>query len=99
MQPFPKCTKACVFSRKLIGEKDSLSTIRNVLHKAGQNGRKARCKPFINKRNQGIRLNFAKKPANNDFSFWRNVFFKVNLMYLGRMVYPLYGGAKILNPQ
>ncbi|XP_065363321.1 uncharacterized protein LOC135956697 [Calliphora vicina] len=53
----------------------SAETIRRVLRKHDFNGRVARKKPFINKKNQAARLKFAKEHINKDSSFWEPVIF------------------------
>lgn len=58
-----------------IGKSISIETVRNVLRKAGFNGRVARKKPFINSVNRHKRLEFAKKYINQDFNFWKKVIF------------------------
>lgn len=53
----------------------SAETIRRVLRNHGFNGRVARKKPFINKKNQAARLKFAKEHINKDSNFWEQVIF------------------------
>lgn len=50
-------------------------TVRRVLRRAGLNGRIARKKPFISKKNKHIRLTFAHNYVMKDISFWNNVLF------------------------
>ena len=73
--PFLSAPKLATIAENELGKKSSVQTIRNVLIKAGLNGRKARKKPLISKRNQTIRLNFANEHLSKDFSFWKNVLF------------------------
>jgi len=48
-------------------------TIRNILNRSGRKGYYARMKPFINKKNQRKRLNFARLHVSKDISFWKKV--------------------------
>lgn len=50
-------------------------TIRNILRKTGYNGRVARKKPFISKKNKSKRKAFAELYRNKDISFWNSVLF------------------------
>ncbi|GFX14327.1 transposable element Tc1 transposase [Trichonephila clavipes] len=49
--------------------------VRKVLRKAGYNGRVARKKPFIGKRNRVKRLKFAKEHILKPQQFWNEVIF------------------------
>lgn len=73
--PFLSAPKLAVIAESELGKKVCPQTIRNVLHKADLNGRRARQKPLINQRNQKTRLEFAKTYRNKDFSFWETVLF------------------------
>ncbi|GFT46133.1 transposable element Tc1 transposase [Trichonephila clavipes] len=53
----------------------SEETVRRVLRKAGYNGRVARQKPLIGKRNRVKRLKFAKEHILKPQQFWNNVIF------------------------
>ena len=69
----------------------STLTIQNVLHNANIKRRKAKRKLFISTRNQTVRLIFARKHENCDFSFWKNVLFidecKFNIVAFHRKPY------------
>ncbi|GFT07883.1 transposable element Tc1 transposase [Trichonephila clavipes] len=77
VNPFFSVPKLAIIAENELGEKasPSLSTIRNVLHKKNLTERKARQKPFISKRNQKVRREFAKEHENKDFSYWKQVLF------------------------
>ncbi|GFW51973.1 transposable element Tc1 transposase [Trichonephila clavipes] len=53
----------------------SAETVRRVLRKAGCNGRVARKKPLIGKRNRVKRLKFAKEHILKPQQFWNEVIF------------------------
>lgn len=65
------------------GTSVSTQTIRNRLREMGFNGRRPRRKPFINKKNQLKRLNFARDHLSKPMTFWDNVLWsdesKINL--------------------
>ncbi|GFV56609.1 transposable element Tc1 transposase [Trichonephila clavipes] len=73
VNPFHSAPKLAIIAKNESGKKASPSTIRNVLHKKNLTGRKARRKPFISKRNQKVRREFAKEHENKDFSYWKQV--------------------------
>lgn len=50
-------------------------TVRNVLKKYNYWGRIARRKPFVNKRNRKVRLNYCKEYSNHYFDYWKDVLF------------------------
>ncbi|GFV05152.1 transposable element Tc1 transposase [Trichonephila clavipes] len=75
VNPFLCAPKLAIIAENELGKKASPSTIRNVLHKKNLTGRKARQKPFISKRNQKVRREFAKEHENKDFSYWKQVLF------------------------
>ncbi|GFT51040.1 transposable element Tcb1 transposase [Trichonephila clavipes] len=59
-----------------IRERDEyIDTVRRVLRKAGYNGRVARKKPLIGKRNRVKRLKFAKEHILKPQQFWNEVIF------------------------
>lgn len=58
----------------LLGKKCHPETERRVLRDANFHGRTARNKPFI-KKNQKVRIQFAKDHENKDISFWNTVIF------------------------
>lgn len=58
---------AIIAENRKLGKKSSASTTRNVPHEVNLNGGKARPKPLDNKRNQSIRLTFAKELESKDF--------------------------------
>lgn len=53
----------------------SAETIRRILRNHDFNGRIARRKPFISRKNQAARLKFAKEHITKDSSFWEHVIF------------------------
>ncbi|GFS91726.1 hypothetical protein TNCV_1492861 [Trichonephila clavipes] len=53
----------------------SAETVQRVLRKAGYNGRVARKKPLIGKRNRVKRLKFAKEHILKPQQFWNEVIF------------------------
>ncbi|GFY16012.1 transposable element Tcb2 transposase [Trichonephila clavipes] len=57
------------------GRSVSAETVRRVLRKAGYNGRVARKKPLIGKRNRVKRLKFAKEHILISQQFWNEVIF------------------------
>lgn len=73
--PFLSAPKLASIAEKDLGKKCCPQTIRNILERDGFNGRRARHKPLINKRNQKARLRFANEHESKDFSFWKNVLF------------------------
>lgn len=56
-------------------KKCNAETIRRVLRKNGLNGRIARKKPYLSKKNITLRKKFAKDYGSKDFDFWKNVLF------------------------
>lgn len=58
-----------------LGKKCHPETIRRVLRDDNFHGRTARNKPFISKKNQKVRIQFAKDHENKDISFWNTVIF------------------------
>ncbi|GFX16213.1 hypothetical protein TNCV_4704671, partial [Trichonephila clavipes] len=59
---YSKCApKSAASTSNTLGRSVSAETIRRVLRKAGYNGRVARKKPLISKRNRVKRLKFAKE--------------------------------------
>ncbi|GFU88900.1 transposable element Tcb1 transposase [Trichonephila clavipes] len=58
-----------------LGRSVSAETVRRVLRKAGYNGRAARKKPLIGKRNRVKRLKFAKEHILKPQQFWNEVIF------------------------
>ncbi|GFW16686.1 transposable element Tc1 transposase [Trichonephila clavipes] len=58
-----------------LGRLVSAETVRRVLRKAGYNGRVARKKPLIGKRNRVKRLKFAKEHILKPQQFWNEVIF------------------------
>ena len=51
----------------------SSKTVKRRLHEVGLKYRRARRKPYINKRNMKKRLAFAKKYVNMPMSFWKKI--------------------------
>ncbi|GFW19677.1 transposable element Tcb1 transposase [Trichonephila clavipes] len=58
-----------------LGRSGSEETVRRVLRKAGYNGRVARKKPLIGKRNRVKRLKFTKEHILKPQQFWNEVLF------------------------
>ncbi|GFU71752.1 transposable element Tc1 transposase [Trichonephila clavipes] len=58
-----------------LGRSVSAETVRRVLRKDGYNGRVARKKPLIGKRNRVKRLKFAKEHILKHRQFWNEVIF------------------------
>ncbi|KAH8270914.1 hypothetical protein KR026_004632 [Drosophila bipectinata] len=58
-----------------MGKKCCPDTIRNVLHKHHLNGRVARKKPFISKKNMIERVKFVKEMEVHPGTFWNDVIF------------------------
>ncbi|GFU89800.1 transposable element Tcb1 transposase, partial [Trichonephila clavipes] len=58
-----------------LGRSVSAETVRRVLRKAGYNGRVARKRPLIGKRNRVKRLKFAKEHILKPQQFWNEVIF------------------------
>ena len=56
-----------------IGITTSHQTIRNILHHASFKSAYAKKKPFISKKNQKKRLQFARSHINKDSSFWNSI--------------------------
>ncbi|GFW17222.1 transposable element Tc1 transposase [Trichonephila clavipes] len=73
VNPFLSAPKLAIIAENKLGKKANPSTIRNVLHKKNLTGRKARQKPFISKRNQKVRREFAKERENKNLSYWKQV--------------------------
>lgn len=57
------------------GKQVSAQTIRKIVKSYGYNGHVAHKKPLINKRNQQIRLNFARDHILKDQTWWNDVIF------------------------
>ncbi|GFW25778.1 transposable element Tc1 transposase [Trichonephila clavipes] len=67
--------KIAASTSNTLGRSVSAETVRRVLRKAGYNGRVARKKPFIGKRNRVKRLKFAKEHILKPQQFWNEVIF------------------------
>ena len=57
------------------GKKVNPETVRNVIRKAGYNGRAARKKPYISEVNRRKRLQFAKEYVDMNKNCWKDVLF------------------------
>lgn len=73
--PSESAVKIAIETSETSGTNVSASTIRRALHANGLHGRVPRKKPLISKKNQKLRLHFARKYENNNISFWNNVLF------------------------
>ncbi|GFU04227.1 transposable element Tc1 transposase [Trichonephila clavipes] len=69
------CSKIAASTSNTLGRSVSVETVRRVLRKAGYNGRVARKKPLIGKRNRVKRLKFAKEHILKPQQFWNEVIF------------------------
>ncbi|GFV34000.1 transposable element Tc1 transposase [Trichonephila clavipes] len=69
------CIQKILQKFKKSGQSVSAETVRRVLRKAGCNGRVARKKPLIGKRNRVKRLKFAKEHILKPQQFWNEVIF------------------------
>ncbi|GFU84788.1 uncharacterized protein TNCV_2127291 [Trichonephila clavipes] len=69
------CIQKILQKFKKTGQSVSAETVRRVLRKAGCNGRVARKKPLIGKRNRVKRLKFAKEHILKPQQFWNEVIF------------------------
>ncbi|GFS59863.1 HTH_Tnp_Tc3_2 domain-containing protein [Trichonephila clavipes] len=67
--------KIAASTSNTLGRSVSVETVRRVLRKAGYNGRVARKKPLIGKRNRVKRLKFAKEHILKPQQFWNEVTF------------------------
>ncbi|GFV05104.1 transposable element Tc1 transposase [Trichonephila clavipes] len=67
--------KIAASTSNTLGRSVSAETVRRVLRKAGYNGRVARKKPLIGKRNRVKRLKFAKEHILKPQQFWNEVIF------------------------
>lgn len=67
--------KLAIEVKNELGKSCSAETIRRVLRDHDFNGRVARKKPFINRKNQKSRHLFAKEHISKDQSFWDNVIY------------------------
>lgn len=76
----------------------SVSTIRNVLHKSGYNGRVPRKKFWVSEKNKKIRLEFAVDNQNKGEEFWNRgscLLMKANSIFLDRMAKEKFGEKRI----
>ncbi|GFX25987.1 transposable element Tcb1 transposase [Trichonephila clavipes] len=69
------CSKIAASTSNTLGRSVSAETVRRVLRKAGYNGRVARKKPLIGKKNRVKRLKFAKEHILKPQQFWNEVIF------------------------
>ncbi|GFV93161.1 DNA for Tc1-like transposable element Uhu [Trichonephila clavipes] len=101
VNPFLSAPKLAVIAENELGKKanPSLSTIRNVLHKKNLTGRKVRQKPFISKRNQKVRREFAKEHENKDFLTGNKYYSlkRANSIYLDQMASHMFGENQMRN--
>ncbi|GFY16498.1 transposable element Tc1 transposase [Trichonephila clavipes] len=75
IDPKISAPKIAASTSNTIGRSVSAETVRRVLRKAGYNGRVARKKPLIGKRNRVKRLKFAKEHILKPQQFWNEVIF------------------------
>ncbi|GFR04097.1 HTH_Tnp_Tc3_2 domain-containing protein [Trichonephila clavata] len=75
IDPKISAPKIAASTSNTLGRSVSAETIRRVLIKAGYNGRVARKKPLIGKRNRVKRLKFAKEHILKPQQFWNEVIF------------------------
>lgn len=77
VQKNPKLSapKLTTLAKEHLNKAANPETIRIILRKSGYNGRVARKKPFISKKNKVKRRAFAKLHRNKDNSFWNSVLF------------------------
>ncbi|GFU06779.1 transposable element Tcb1 transposase [Trichonephila clavipes] len=76
IDPKISAPKIAASTSNTLGRSVSAETVRRVLRKAGYNGRVARKKPLIGKRNRVKRLKFAKEHILKPQQFWNEVIFK-----------------------
>ncbi|GFT05189.1 transposable element Tc1 transposase [Trichonephila clavipes] len=75
IDPKISAPKIAASTSNTLGRSVSAETARRVLRKAGYNGRVARKKPLIGKRNRVKRLKFAKEHILKPQQFWNEVIF------------------------
>ncbi|GFU37218.1 transposable element Tcb2 transposase [Trichonephila clavipes] len=75
IDPKISAPKIAASTPNALGRSVSAETVRRVLRKAGYNGRVARKKPLIGKRNRVKRLKFAKEHILKPQQFWNEVIF------------------------
>ncbi|GFT59606.1 transposable element Tc1 transposase [Trichonephila clavipes] len=75
IDPKISAPKIATGTSNTLGRSVSAETVRRVLRKAGYNGRVARKKPLIGKRNRVKRLKFTKKHILKPQQFWNEVIF------------------------
>ncbi|GFU38727.1 transposable element Tc1 transposase [Trichonephila clavipes] len=75
IDPKISAPKIAASTSNTLGRSVSAETVRRVLRKAGYNGRVARKKPLIGKRNRVKRLKFAKEHILKPQQFWNDVIF------------------------
>ncbi|GFW15418.1 transposable element Tcb2 transposase [Trichonephila clavipes] len=75
IEPKISTPKIAASTSNTLGRSVSAETVRRVLRKAGYNGRVARKKPLIGKRNRVKRLKFAKEHILKPQQFWNEVIF------------------------
>ncbi|GFX39868.1 transposable element Tc1 transposase [Trichonephila clavipes] len=75
IDPKISAPKIAASTSNILGRSVSAETVRRVLRKAGYNGRVARKKPLIGKRNRVKRLKFAKEHILKPQQFWNEVIF------------------------
>ncbi|GFX77229.1 transposable element Tcb1 transposase [Trichonephila clavipes] len=75
IDPKISAPKIAASTSNTLGRSVSAETVRRVLRKAGYNGRVARKKPLIGKRNRVKRLKFTKEHILKPRQFWNEVIF------------------------
>ncbi|GFS52435.1 transposable element Tc1 transposase [Trichonephila clavipes] len=75
IDPKISASKIAASTSNTLGRSVSAETVRRVLRKAGYNGRVARKKALIGKRNRVKRLKFAKEHILKPQQFWNEVIF------------------------
>ncbi|GFT24390.1 transposable element Tc1 transposase [Trichonephila clavipes] len=75
IDPKISAPKIAASTSNTLGRSVSAETVRRVLRKAGYNGRVARKKPLIGKRNRVKRLKFVKEHILKPQQFWNEVIF------------------------
>ncbi|GFW22335.1 transposable element Tc1 transposase [Trichonephila clavipes] len=75
IDPKISAPKIAASTSNTLGRSVSAETVRRVLRKAGYNGRVARKKPLIGKRNRVKRLKFTKEHILKPQQFWNEVIF------------------------
>ncbi|GFX15301.1 transposable element Tc1 transposase [Trichonephila clavipes] len=75
IEPKISAPKSAASTSNTLGQSVSAETVRRVLRKVGCNGRVARKKPLIGKRNRVKRLKFAKEHILKPQQFWNEVIF------------------------